>query len=908
VPVEIKDMVSIVIEGRSYQVKKGQNLLQTCLSLGFNVPYFCWHPAFGSVGACRQCAVKQFRDEKDVRGEIVMSCMTPVSEGMRISIHDPEVVEFRAAVIEFLMINHPHDCPVCDEGGECHLQDMSVMTGHNVRQYRFRKRTHQNQDLGPFINHEMNRCIQCYRCVRFYRNFAGGRDLNVFSCHDHVYFGRYQDGHLENEFSGNLVEICPTGVFTDKTQKAHNTRNWDLQTAPSICVHCGLGCNTLPGERYGTLRRVRNRYHHDINGYFICDRGRFGYEFVNSKRRIRDTQGRISRDTKLSLVNDTDLLSRAASRISAGNRVIGIGSPRASIEANFALRELVGAEHFFAGVSDNEYKLFNLIKKILIEGPARAASLHDAMSADAVLIMGEDVTQTAPMLALALRQMRYAKAAKAAESVNLPEWDDASIREFAQQEKPALFIATPYPTRIDDAALSTFNATPHELSHLGAAVRSALDTEAPGVNAVSDFCRNMANQIAHALQQAKRPMVVTGVGCGSEAVIQSAANIAWTLCAQGLPATLCFCMPECNSMGLALMGAKNLGSAFEMITNNAADTVIVLENDLFRRADAGSVDAFLNNARHVIVIDHLETTTTAKADMVFPAATFAESSGTLVNNEGRAQRFSAVFPPVNPIRDSWRWINEMRTAAGFPEAESWKCIDDISVHLSDHLSVFYPLKNLKAQTTMPYHIKIPRQSHRYSGRTAMNAYLNVNEPRPAHDPDSSLTFSMEGYDGQPPSGLITSYWAPGWNSIQALNKFQQEVGGPLRGGDPGFHLITPTIGEPVLFFDTRLSVIQQESDERLFIAVYHIFGSEELSMQSPAIKNRAPEPYLGLSPDDPLATEGTVSFTLGNILFNLPVKQIPGLPLLIAGLPAGLPGLPFASLPTLAKISKWIGP
>ena len=157
------------------------------------------------------------------------------------------------------------------------------MSGHNYRKYRFTKRTFTNQDLGPFINHEMNRCIECYRCVRYYRDLAGGNDLNVFAAHDHVYFGRAEDGTLENEFSGNLVEVCPTGVFTDKTLRSHYTRKWDLQTAPSICHHCGVGCNTIPGERYNSLRRILNRYNHDVNGYFLCDRGRFGYEFVNSK-------------------------------------------------------------------------------------------------------------------------------------------------------------------------------------------------------------------------------------------------------------------------------------------------------------------------------------------------------------------------------------------------------------------------------------------------------------------------------------------------------------------------------------------------------------------------------------------------------------------------------------------------
>ena len=169
-------MINIVINGIKHEVKEGKNLLETCLSLGYNLPYFCWHPAMGSVGSCRQCAVKHFKDENDKQGKLIMSCMEPVTDNMIISIDDPEATEFRKGVIEWLMTNHPHDCPVCDEGGECHLQDMTVMTGHNYRRYRFEKRTHTNQYLGPFINHEMNRCIQCYRCVRFYRDYAGGRD------------------------------------------------------------------------------------------------------------------------------------------------------------------------------------------------------------------------------------------------------------------------------------------------------------------------------------------------------------------------------------------------------------------------------------------------------------------------------------------------------------------------------------------------------------------------------------------------------------------------------------------------------------------------------------------------------------------------------------------------------------
>ncbi|HYK54907.1 MAG TPA: 2Fe-2S iron-sulfur cluster-binding protein, partial [Flavisolibacter sp.] len=256
----IDKMPVVFIDNIPYNVKAGKNLLETSLALGIDLPYFCWHPALGSVGACRQCAVKVFKDENDKQGRLVMSCMEEVKEGLRFSVQDKAARDFREEVIEWLMTNHPHDCPVCDEGGSCHLQDMTVMTGHDYRRYQFKKRTYTNQYLGPLVHHEMNHCIQCYRCVRYYRDYANGKDLNVFAAHNHVYFGRESDGILESPFSGNLTEVCPTGVFTDKTLKNHYTRKWDLTMAPSVCQHCSVGCNTIAGERYGSIRCVQNRY------------------------------------------------------------------------------------------------------------------------------------------------------------------------------------------------------------------------------------------------------------------------------------------------------------------------------------------------------------------------------------------------------------------------------------------------------------------------------------------------------------------------------------------------------------------------------------------------------------------------------------------------------------------------
>ncbi|HET6514076.1 MAG TPA: NADH-quinone oxidoreductase subunit NuoG [Thermodesulfovibrionales bacterium] len=902
-------MATIYIDDKPYMVKDGQNLLHACLSLGFDIPYFCWHPAMHSVGACRQCAVKQFKDEKDRRGKIVMSCMTPASDRTRISINDPDAKAFRAAVLEWLMTNHPHDCPVCDEGGECHLQDMTVMTGHDYRRFRFKKRTHRNQDLGPFVNHEMNRCIQCYRCVRFYRGYAGGRDLEVFGSHNHVYFGRERDGVLENEFSGNLVEVCPTGVFTDKTLKRHYTRKWDLQTAPSVCVHCSLGCNTIPGERYGLLRRVLNRYHGDLNGYFLCDRGRFGYEFVNSDHRIR---GPLLRDRKGGLqkpISRKAALHHLSALLHFGAGVIGIGSPRASLEANFALRSLVGPERFYSGSSEGEFRLVSEIVSIFENGPARSPSLKDVREADAIFVLGEDVANTAPVLGLSLRQAARNKPMEKLEDLGILEWNDAAVRTATQDEKGPLFIAAPHSTRLDDVALRTYHAPPDDLALLGFAVAQELGSHADLVSLSDEGVRSLAREIAEALKNARRPLVVSGTGCGSKVMVHAAANVAWSLCRIGRPAELCFVLPECNSLGLTLMAEKSVAEAFKVAREEAVETVIVLENDLFRRAEAESVNAFFDHVKNIVVIDHLPNPTAARADVVLPAATFAEGEGTLVNNEGRGQRFYKVFIPGGEVRESWRWLHDLMLSSGHLEAEIWRTFDDVTSAMSRALPVLGPLADAVPSAGFRVSgMEIPRRPHRYSGRTAMDANLSIHEPPSPDDPDSPLSFSMEGYSGMPPAPLIPRYWAPGWNSVQSLTKFQKEAGGALLGGDPGRRLIEPAQKGEISYFSDIPEAFKPTGDGLLIVPLYHVFGSEELSIHSPGVYERSPEPYLALSPGDAAkigVDDGDdVELSLSGKVHRLRVSLMPAMTGGVGGLPVGLTALNMIDLPLLGRVKR----
>ncbi len=899
-------MLKIFIDGKPFNVKPDQNALDACLSLKMDLPYFCWHPAMGSVGACRQCAVKEFKDENDVRGKIVMSCMTPVAEGLRISVDDPEARKFRAGIIEGMMENHPHDCPVCDEGGECHLQDMTVMTGHDYREYRFPKRTFHNQDLGPFVNQEMNRCIQCYRCVRFYREYAGGDDFNAFRLRDVVFFGRTNDGVLENEFAGNLIEVCPTGVFTDKTFKHHYTRKWDLTMAPSICVHCSLGCNTTAGERYGMLRRILTRYNGDVNGYFLCDRGRFGYEFVNSERRIRAPL--LQRAGTSQPVTKETAIEQLGQMFSRNKTIIGVGSPRASLEANFALRSLVGAKQFYTGMADDESHLALQMLDILREGPARTPTLHEVELSDAVFVLGEDVTNTAPILALRLRQLVRQQPLEIARKLHIPLWQDHAVREALGGQKGPFFIASVNATRLDDIATETYRASPDDLARLGFAVAHELDGSAPAVPDLPTDIRSLAERIARELKNAKQPLVVSGLGCRSKTVIQAAANVARALCQSGKSAGLSFAMPECNTVGMEMIGGGSLSAAFDAVKSGAVDTVIVLENDLYRRAPAEAVTAFLRGARHVIVLDHLLTRTTTMAEMVLPAATFAESDGTLVNNECRAQRSFQVFVPKGDIEASWQWLRDARTASGRTEGQSWQTLDEIIAALAEALPSLAAIKQSAPPSTFRISgAKVPREPQRYSGRTSMLANLYVSEPKPPIDRNSPLSFTMEGTPNQPPASLIPFFWTPGWNSIQATNKFQSEIAGQLEGGDPGIRMIEPRSDAVASYFHDIPRGFEPRAGEWLLVPLYHIFGSEELSHSAPAVAQLASQLYLALNQNGAdrlnikMGQEVEVNLDGRNV--RLAVKIDSSLPLGTAGIPIGLPGLDAIRFPDWSTIS-----
>lgn len=899
-------MATIHVDGKEFEVNGADNLLQACLSLGLDVPYFCWHPALGSVGACRQCAVKQYQNADDKRGRLVMSCMTPASDGTYISIEDEEAIAFRKGVVEWLMTNHPHDCPVCEEGGACHLQDMTVMAGQNSRRYRFTKRTHKNQDLGPFISHEMNRCIACYRCVRYYKDYADGGDLGVYGAHDNVYFGRIEDGTLQSEFSGNLVEVCPTGVFTDKTHSERFNRKWDMQFAPSICQQCSMGCNISPGERYGELRRIENRFNGAVNRYFLCDRGRFGYGYVNNPDRPKQPLWREGNtaQSRISL-SVTGALDRVADALRSSEQVIGIGSPRASLESNFALRELVGEDNFYSGIELREWACLHRLQHIQRESGIPLATLREVEEHDAVVILGEDITQTAARLALAVRQAVKGKARQMAAELKVDTWQAAAIQTIGQNARHPLLITSVDATRLDDVAEVTFSGAYEDQARIGFALAHLLDSSAPAVADLRASEQVAAQAMYEQLIAAKRPLVIAGTSAGSLPLLDAAANVAKALQQRQQAVSLFLVAQEVNSMGLALLGGQPLESALNRLQEQAGRTaVVVLENDLYRRASKARVDAAFAQASSVVVLDHQDTATAQGADFVLPVASFAEGDGTVVSSEGRVQRYFQVYDPAYyddtvSIKEGWRWL---RAIAGVLSHRhlAWNQFEDVTTACAEAIPALSPI--IHAAPNARFRIKglkLAREPHRYSGRTAMRADIDVHEPRASQDPDSPFAFSMEGYSGtQEPFQQVPFAWAPGWNSPSAWNKFQDEVGGHLRAGDPGLRLFEVS-DTPVWSYATHIPApFQSHPTELCVVDCPQLFGSEELSQKSPVFQQRMVPAAVYLNPDDAarlaVNADTRVQFTWEGSHWRLPVvlseRLAPGL----LGLPLGVSGIPTA--------------
>lgn len=942
-------MATIEVDGKTYEVEDGKNLLDACLGLGLDLPYFCWHPALGSVGSCRQCAVRVYANADDQRGRLVMSCMTPVADGQRLSITEPDTQAFRDKSIEVTMANHPHDCPVCEEGGECHLQDMTIMSRHTERRYRGLKKTYKNQYLGPCISHEMNRCIACYRCVRFYNDYAGGDDLAALASRENVYFGRHEDGCLESVFSGNLVEVCPTGVFTDKTLGRSYNRKWDLQSAPSICGGCSLGCNISPGERQGRIKRIVNRYHHDINSYFICDRGRFGYDHANNEQRILDCSIRHTPESTEEAPDYNQVLDIIAGHLATAfpESVIAIGSDRASVEVNFALQSLVGVDNFYSGLATGQQQMLGTISEIYRQPYVQVPTLREMEAADAVLVLGEDLINSAPRMALSVRQATRNLSFALARQSQIPLWQDDSVRTLAQAERSPLIIASSAPTDLDAIASQTLRVDPDNIARLGFAIAHCLSDQAPPVDGLDSELRTRAQEIANTLLAASNPLIISGTSCNSPAVIEAAAQVAQALSIRSSngaknATALSYVLPAANSLGLALLqenqGNQHLDAALQKVLDNPGYyTAVIVQNDLYQRAAPERLDRFFRGLKRCIVIDQQPSRTTGEAQILVPATTDFETEGTLVNNEGRAQRFFEVFCTDNPaLKDNWKSLVNIATGivsrcgsekmpAPILALSQCTTFDDLTRCLAQRGGLFTDWDQVAPGAGFRIAgMKVPRMPHRFSGRTSLRANIRVAEAKQPEDADSALGFTMEGAPVHWPGALSPITWAPRWNSNEAVNKFQDEINGHLKGGDPGLRLfssVTPddhsidsaddsaAAAKAPFWFNTTIAASGIGKGQLLAVSTPRLFDGEPLSAMSSALFERAERPVLQVNPRTAtrygMVAGNLLRLALGSCHLQLQLRLNADLPDDLVAVPADVTTcqtLPAVLLPALVEI------
>ena len=597
-------MPTLTIDNRTITVPEGKTVLEAAEELGIIVPHFCYHKALGAVGACRMCAVTVH--EGSFKG-LKMSCLIQVEDGMVVTTTDEASTTFRDRVGEWLMLNHPHDCPVCDEGGECQLQEMTIASGHGIRRYEGPKRTYNNQDLGPFIAQEMNRCIQCYRCVRTYQDYCGGRDFGVLGSRNRVFFGRFQDGMLESDFSGNIVDACPTGVLTDKTFR-FKSRFWDLQEASSVCPHCSLGCATIPGGRLRELQRVRSGENSQVNGSFICDRGRFGSGYVNHPERPR--QARCGED---SVATDAALKTLAKEarelvRRHGPEAVLLLGSERASLESNWLLWQWSRELGCSVPLMSAHNPRLQAAQVAAFDLSDRLAGLEQVRTSDLLLVAGVDPLAEAPMLAVALRQ---------------------AVRNGGQ-----VMLYDPRPVELP-CSFDHQRLSPLELQ---------------------DFLRDGGDDGRHLrdlLSRAKQPVLVGGGDLLGASGLLRLQELATQLSSLERPCLVFPVLGGPNSFGSALFSLPQQEPLLARLESGRVRMLVCLESDPLQEApDAERVAAALAKLEKLAVIDYLPTPMSSQADLFIPSCPPVESQGTYINNEGRMQRFGRVLEPGEPIRET----------------------------------------------------------------------------------------------------------------------------------------------------------------------------------------------------------------------------------------------------------------
>jgi NADH-quinone oxidoreductase subunit G len=602
--------VTITIDGREVAAVEGEMLHDAARKGDVEIPYFCYEPKLGDpVGACRMCLV-------EIEGipKLQTSCSTPVREGMVVHTRTEEVKEAQNAVVEFLLVNHPLDCPVCDKGGECPLQDISYGWGPGKSRVIDEKRHFEKPiELSPLVAIDRERCILCYRCVRFSQEVSEDAQLQLIERGDRTFVGTFDERPYVAPFHGNITDICPVGALTNYTYR-FRARPWDIEHAGSVCTICPSQCNLSFTVRDEKVKRVLTRDNHEVDDGWLCDRGRYGFEMFDAPERIDGP--RLKGGTEASWEQAVDAvaegLRRAGGKVAA---IVGDASNEEGFLVQRIVRDALGSPHLDSRPARGPKA--EVLRRLA--EPAISARVRDIDEADAILVLGTDPLHSSPIL-------------------------DLRVRKAIRRNGAKLVVATERPTALDGGAEAIARYAPGQGAHFIGELASAIGG-----------AENVATPVAGTLREAEKVVVIWGERIarenGSAEALLDVASAAGMAATEGsglleIPDTTnarglreAGVLPDAGpglSETAAGMSTEEIREA--LISGELTSLILFGADPLRDFPDTPAWEEALTAADFVVSFSMHENATTAKADVVLPLETHAEKDGTVTHPDGRLQR------------------------------------------------------------------------------------------------------------------------------------------------------------------------------------------------------------------------------------------------------------------------------